>query len=124
MDETQSFFTQDKFCQSSAAFHQIHGIIQTSFPFTESWGKLRGVEDLNACKWNPFNLKREIIDGPGGQGEVVQVQLPKLLPQKSSLSDNQQKDYFFCLIRISKAFLYGAELNSGDLAKFKVGKNL
>lgn len=93
--------------------------MQTPWPFTEQ-NKKHGVDDLDARKWNPVNLKRETIDGPGGQGEVIMVHPPRPLPRKSSLSYTDQRDYFFALLRISKAFLYGTEVIPNDMLRFKV----
>lgn len=63
-----------------------------------------GVEDLNAVRWKPENLKREKINGAGLQGKVIKIVPPKPFPRKSVLTVRQQKDYLFAIIRVMKCY--------------------
>ena len=62
------------------------------------------IEDLNAVKWKPENLKREKVNGAGLQGKVIKVESPRPFPRKSVLTLKQQKDYLFAIIRVMKCY--------------------
>lgn len=119
VDESSSFFPKDVFEKSSAAYHQLHAIPQSPWPKDEH-AKKNSDGTVNDKTWNPSTLKREVVEGVGGQGKLLKIQLPVLFPQKSILSSIEQRDYLFAIIRVMKAFMLGTPTDQTDVKRIRV----
>ncbi len=70
--------------------------------------------------WSPSKLKREAVQGPGGQGKVLKIQLPVPYPKKSVLNVGEQKDYLFTINKIMRSFNKGIPAEADDFIRIKV----
>ena len=60
------------------------------------------------------------MQGPGGEGMVLKIQLPVPFPKKSVLNVCEQKDYLFTINRIMKSFIQGVPAEPDDFKFIKV----
>ena len=117
VDESSCFFPKDVFENTSAAFHSLHGIPQSPWPNEEQPLLKANAENKS---WSPCSLKRETVQGPGGEGMVLKIQLPVPFPKKSVLNVCEQKDYLFTINRIMKSFIQGVPAEPDDFKFIKV----
>jgi hypothetical protein len=117
VDESSSFFPKDVFESSSAAFHSLHGIPQSPWSNEE---QLVMKTNSGGKTWSPSKLKRESVQGPGGQGQVLKIQLPVPFPKKSILNAGEQKDYLFTINNIMRSFNKGVPAEANDFIHMKV----
>jgi len=122
VDETSSFFYRKTFLNHSGSLHKICGTIQSPWPIDEkpSAACTMGIEDLNALKWKPENLKREKLQGAGLNGKVLRIVPPKPFPRKSVLTFKQQKDYLYAIIRVMKCYSACAPHDPADAKVIEV----